>query len=177
MFGLPLVDIAFGATHSETRGTARGVFAIGDRAKGVIAIGGSAFGVVAIGGRAIGVVSIGGIAIGVVSSWGGISVAALASGGLVLGLVGFGGLCAALVASGGISIGLYAAGGLPIALASSAVPAADVFSMFEWFLGPLPPTNVLRYFTQPMVVTLGLPLLITTIVGLMSVLRLRRASR
>ena len=37
LFGLPLVDIAIGATHSETRGTARGVLAIGDFARGLIA--------------------------------------------------------------------------------------------------------------------------------------------
>ena len=36
LFGLPLIHVALGATHSETRGTARGIFAIGDYAKGWI---------------------------------------------------------------------------------------------------------------------------------------------
>ncbi|MBT8486182.1 MAG: hypothetical protein HKO59_11590 [Phycisphaerales bacterium] len=175
MFGLPLVDIAIGATHSETRGTARGVFAIGDYARGLVAVGNSARGVVAIGGRAIGVFSVGGMAFGLVSAWGGISVGAIAAGGLVLGLIGFGGMCAAMVATGGVCIGLYAAGGAPILVlqdvAASMGSPGEVFSKVEWFTGPGNPFRMWRYFLQPNAVTAGLPIAAAVVIGLMAFVR------
>ncbi len=181
LFGLPLIDVAIGATHSETRGSARGIFAIGDHAKGFVAIGNSAVGIVAIGGRAVGVFALGGIALGLVSSWGGISVGAIASGGLVLGLLGFGGICAAIVATGGVCIGLYVAGGLPIAIAqgltASGAAPSDVLATFSWFLGPLPPSNVLRYFLQPTAVTFALPIAAALAIALLAGARHASARR
>ena len=172
LFGLPLIDIALGATHSETRGLARGVFAIGDKARGIVAIGGSSVGVVAIGGRAMGVCSLGGMSLGLLSSCGGISVGAITVGGFALGGLGYGGVCAAIVADGGVSVGLYAAGGLPIALGQATTDATvDVFKMFSWFFGRTQPFNALRAITQPWAVAIGLPLLVTCVVALLAAAR------
>lgn len=175
LFGLPLVDIALGATHSETRGTARGVFAIGDKAKGFVAIGNSAVGVVAIGGRAFGVFAIGGIAIGLVSSLGGISVGAIAWGGLTLALLGFGGMCAAIVADGGMCIGLYATGGLPITIGHGSFN--DVSSMFWWFFGRTGQFSVWRYMLQPFAIVFALPLAVTFLIALLAGARHASARR
>ncbi len=180
LFGLPLIDVAIGATHSETRGSARGIFAIGDKAKGFVAIGNSALGIVAVGGRAFGVFAIGGIAIGLVSSCGGISVGAIAVGGLVLGLLGYGGLCAAIVADGGVCIGFYVAGALPIAigqgLTASGPSPSDVFAMFSWFFGG-PPFNAWRYMLQPTAVVFALPIAATLAIALLAGARRASARR
>lgn len=158
LFGLPLIDVAVGATHSETRGAARGILAIGDKARGFVAIGTSAVGIVAVGGRAFGVFAIGGIAIGLVSALGGISAGAIATGGLVLGLLGYGGLCAAIVADGGVCIGVYAAGALPIAIGQTAAASTDVVGSFSWFFGRTQPFNAWRHIIQPWAVVLALPI-------------------
>jgi len=182
LFGLPLIDVAIGATHSETKGTARGVFAIGDHAKGVVAIGNSAVGIVAVGGRAVGVFALGGIAIGLVSSWGGISVGAIAAGGLVLGLLSFGGICAGIVATGGVCIGLYAAGGAPIvigqSLTSTWASPTDVFNMFSWFFGTSA-NSMWRFMIQPTAVVFALPIAVSFVTALLAMARhavLRRSA-
>lgn len=169
LFGLPLVDIALGATHSETRGSARGVFAIGDRARGCVAIGNSAVGVVAIGGRAFGVFAMGGIAVGLVSAMGGICVGAIATGGLVLALLGFGGICAALVADGGVCIGLYVSGALPVSLGNaSAAATTDAFAWCSWFFGRTQPFNPWRYIIQPWAVVSMMPAFAALVFGLLA---------
>jgi hypothetical protein len=101
IMGLPLYEIAKGPDpdRGESRGHARAVFAIGDKATGIVAIGGIARGVVAIGGGAIGIVSVGGGAIG-----------GLAVGGAALGLIAIGGMAIGLIAAGGGAIGYYAYG-------------------------------------------------------------------
>jgi hypothetical protein len=117
LFGLPLIDINFGAPKPPGkddlpdlsdpdggRRVARGWIAIGDDARGLLlAIGGSARGLIALGGRAIGVVSFGGLALGLV-----------AFGGLGLGVLGIGGLGAGVYAFGGGAVGWRAAGGLAV---------------------------------------------------------------
>ncbi|MCP3902794.1 MAG: hypothetical protein GY715_04080 [Planctomycetes bacterium] len=175
LFGLPLIDVAIGATHSETRGSARGIFAIGDKAKGFVAIGNSALGIVAVGGRAFGVFALGGIAFGLVSSCGGISVGAIAVGGLVLGLLGFGGLCAAIVADGGVCIGFYVAGALPIAIGQGS--PSDAFGMFSWFFGRTSPFSVWRYLLQPWAVVFALPITATLAIALLAGARRKSARR
>ncbi|MCA9296399.1 MAG: hypothetical protein KC983_07770 [Phycisphaerales bacterium] len=174
LFGLPIVDVAIGATHSETRGSAHGIFAIGDRARGIIAIGNRSVGIVAIGGRAFGVFALGGIAIGLVSSCGGISIGALAVGGLAFGLLGYGGISTAIVADGGVCIGLYVAGALPIQIGHGV--SKDVFEMFTWFFGRTSPVNVLRQLLQPWAIVLGLPIAATAITAALTHIR-RKSSR
>lgn len=94
LFGVPLVDIAFGPDPQtgERFGHARGFIAIGDRAKGCIAVGGAAYGFIAVGGSAVGVVALGGASFGL-----------LALGGLALGGVALGGFAAGIIARGGLS--------------------------------------------------------------------------
>ena len=91
IMGLPLYEIAKGPDpdRGESRGHARAVFAIGDKATGIVAIGGIARGVVAIGGGAIG---------------------GLAVGGAALGLIAIGGMAIGLIAAGGGAVGYYAYG-------------------------------------------------------------------
>ena len=176
LFGLPLVDVAFGATHTESAGLARGVFAIGDNARGIVAIGGHARGVVAIGGTAVGVFSVGGLAFGLLSAWGGVAVGALAAGGLVLGLLTFGGLCVGIIATGGICIGVHALGGLPIGYlvgedfgVTQAAPA-EIFQRFAWFLGKAP-ISTWSFLLRPNAVVVVIPVIVAAITGLAAVAR------
>ncbi|MES2469400.1 MAG: serine/threonine-protein kinase [Verrucomicrobiota bacterium] len=103
LFGWPLLHISTGRDPATgTIKTARGIFAIGQRAHGWIAFGGRARGFIACGALATGAVAIGGVAVGIVSL-----------GGLALGLlVGVGGLAGGLNAIGGAALGWHAAGGL-----------------------------------------------------------------
>lgn len=112
IMGLPLYEIATGPDpdRGETRGHARAVFAIGDKATGIVAIGRIARGVIAIGGGAIGIVSIGGGAIGLLLALGGGAVGGLAVGGAAIGLIAIGGMAIGAVAAGGSAIGYYAYG-------------------------------------------------------------------
>ncbi len=166
LLGRPLLSVAIGATHSETRGLARGIIAIGDHARGFVAIGNSAVGIVAIGGRACGVFAIGGIAIGLVSSCGGISVGAIAVGGLVLGGLGFGGISAAVVADGGVAIGFYVAGALRIAIGQRS--PGEAFEMFSWFFGRTTPFSAWRYVVQPWAVGLALPVVASLLIAMLA---------
>ncbi len=179
LFGLPLVDIAFGGTHDEPTGSARGVFAFGDKARGCVAVGRtSATGIVAIGGFARGVFAIGGCSFGLVSSLGGVSVGGLAAGGLVLGLLAFGGLCAGVVAAGGVAAGLYARGALPIGAISAQATlgaAGDVFQMLSWFFGQ--PGTIWAFFLQPNLIALALPLVVAAAFGILVAWRQTKSAR
>ena len=86
LLGLPLVSIAFGpdAARGETRGVAKGWFAMGDVAIGGLAIGGASAGVVAIGGVGVGLISLGGIVIGGLA-FGGTTIGVFSVGALALG--------------------------------------------------------------------------------------------
>lgn len=182
LFGLPLLDVAFGATHEQSKGSARGIFAVGDNAKGFVAIGGKATGIVAVGGTAIGVFALGGFAFGLVS-WGGISIGAIAAGGLVLALLGCGGLCAGIVAAGGVCVGLYAIGGAPFGCwisqefssYSQAAPA-DVFQNFPWFFGT-PPMSVWMFLLQPTIFVVALTIAATLLFAMLAAARLVAARR
>lgn len=174
LFGLPLVDIAFGPTDTETSGSARGVIAIGDSARGLVAIGGKAFGVVALGGRAIGLFAAGGFSIGLLSAWGGVAIGAIANGGVALGLLAFGGLAIGLAASGGVAIGVYAVGGAPFGLYAlgpgrNDQAALDFFQHFEWYFGPAYSFG-LWSFIQPIVVTFGLIFAVGGLICLLAIL-------
>jgi len=182
LFGLPLVDVAFGGTHEESTGSARGIFAVGDSAKGFVAIGGKATGIVAIGGRAIGVFALGGIAIGLVSAWGGISIGAIAAGGFVLALLGFGGLCAGIMAAGGVCVGVYAMGGAPFGyllgqeFSSWQLVYADVFQEFSWFFGPSP-MSVWTFLLWPTMIVFALPIAVTVFFAMLATARHVTAGR
>lgn len=121
MFGIPLVDVAFGgpADHPEQRGVAKGWIALGDVACGVLLSGGGiAVGGIAIGGVAVGVLSLGGVALG-----------AFALGGLALAYSGVGGVAfAAQSAFGGVAAaGQFAAGGVAIAPHANDLAAQEHF--------------------------------------------------
>lgn len=92
----------------RTRGTARGVVAIGPKAVGVFAFGGAACGVFAFGGMAVGVVTWGGMVLALLFGWGGLG-ASLGVGfmGVGLGTVIAGGLVAGIIAAGGTAAGLW----------------------------------------------------------------------
>lgn len=98
----PWIDI-------RTRGTARGVIAMGPRAVGVVAFGGMAVGVVALGGLSVGVISMGGLALGLLFVWAGVALAPLgiAYGGVAVGLIALGGAAVGVVAYGGVAAGVW----------------------------------------------------------------------
>jgi hypothetical protein len=98
VFGLPLIDIAYGPdpSRNEKHGNAKGIIAIGDRAEGVLAMGGRARGLIALGGRAIGMIAMGGMSAGLIAM-GGLAVGAVAVGGLSLGLLAAGKRSAGLI--------------------------------------------------------------------------------
>jgi len=116
--GFPWVDI-------RSKGTARGVIAIGPRAVGIVAFGGVAVGVVAIGGLAVGVVGIGGLALGLLI-WGGLGIGGICFAGLALGAVAMGGMAIGLVAKGGLAVGAWVPPLGPHAVSHSYFTAANV---------------------------------------------------
>lgn len=139
LFGLPLVQIAYGPYGDERKGRARAIIAIGDVAYGWIAMGGRAVGIVAAGGVAIGVVAIGGCTVGLLA-FGGLALGAVVSGGLALALLANGGLAAGLVAQGGLAIGYLARGGRAIGPHAVSPIARDpqairFFEDWSWMFG------------------------------------------
>ena len=68
IFGLPVIDVAFGPFGTERIGRARGFVAIGDIATGVLAIGGVTRGLISIGGVAVGLFSVGGLGVGLLTA-------------------------------------------------------------------------------------------------------------
>lgn len=181
LWGLPLVDIAMGATATERFGRAKGVFAIGDQATGLVAVGGQARGLVAAGGMAIGGVTIGGMSCGVIGAWGGLAIGALCSGGGAVGLLSSGGLAIGYAAMGGMAIGRYAAGGGPIGQyligpGNNAPEAVQVFTNLNWFFA-LGPRFTMMSMLQPMVIILGLALVLALLVGAIAAAAHLRAAR
>ncbi len=94
--GLPLVHINFGAG----RYTAKGIFALGNKAVGVVAGGFLSVGVVSFGLISAGLLALGTFSVGV-----------LAFGALAAGVIAFGGASAGWLAFGGSACGMYAVGG------------------------------------------------------------------
>lgn len=180
LFGLPLVEIAYGPTDTETIGKAKAIIALGDKAKGFIAVGGTATGIVAVGGRAVGLFAFGGLSLALIGGWGGMCVGLLASGGLALGGFTFGGASAGFGASGGISAGYYSSGGAPFGAYSlgpgkNDPEAVSFFSSMDWFFGP--PSFNLWNFVQPLIVIVGLAAITTIGIALMAILAHMRAAR
>lgn len=171
LFGLPIVDVAYGPVPGEKTGHARGVFAFGDKATGLFAMGGFARGFVAIGGIAIGGITAGGCSIGLISAIGGVAIGALVYGGVAAGLVASGGLAFGVVAVGGVAIGYAAAGGAPIGVYMAGPGGSDpeigsLLDMFSFYLGP--PSFGLRNMIQPVGFTLGLMACVGAALGAMS---------
>jgi predicted Ser/Thr protein kinase len=108
----PLVHLAFGLDLKTGKArTARGIFAVGNKATGFIAIGGIAKGVIAFGGLAIGIFAIGGLALGLLT-FGGLGIGLLfCYGGIAIGTTAYGGLAVGYGAVGGLAAGYYAMGG------------------------------------------------------------------
>ncbi len=105
-FGIPLVSIAFGKDRDkgEETGTAKGIFAFGDKAFGVFAYGRLAYGVFAYGKHARGGVTIGLTSIGAFSA-GFLSAGLFSCGAFCLGYVGIGCVSLAYQAIGLVTIG------------------------------------------------------------------------
>lgn len=167
LFGLPVIDIAFGPKNGEMRGRAKGIIAIGDIAMGGIAIGGLALGGVAIGGMSVGLCTLGGAAIGLLAGAGGLATGALASGGLGVGILATGGLALGLIAQGGAAFGSLTSdhrGQLP------ASEAPEVFERFSWFFGPWPPGPGSTWL--PMLVVACVVLLVALMIALVAWVRL-----
>ncbi len=169
LFGLPVIDVAFGSRPGERIGRARGIIALGDRATGLLAVGGFARGVVAIGGNAIGVFSVGGFSFGLVASFGGVAVGALSAGGVALGIRVSGGLSLGIFGTGGMPIGYCVSGGVPIGIhrlgpGASSAEAMDLFANLSWFFGP-PTFNAISLF-KPLIVIVAIVAAAAGLVGL-----------
>ena len=91
----------------RSKGTARGVIAIGPKAVGIFAFGGFAVGVVAFGGVACGLISAGGFALGLLFAFAGFGVGGVVYGGFTMGVVAVGGYVLGVVAEGGEAMGLW----------------------------------------------------------------------
>jgi len=157
----PWIDI-------RTRGTARGVIAIGPRAVGIFAFGGMAVGVVAIGGFSAGIISMGGFALGLLFAWAGFGLGGIVCAGFSVGIVAWGGFTVGMVAEGGMACGLW----VPLAdQASSHYTAANVPAFLKFLQ---------RFLVAPHFVEQNLryimPLYLITIFGLMGV-QLREKKR
>lgn len=153
VYGLPLLQIAWGPHGAERVGRARGIVALGDFAVGFVAIGNIlSVGLVALGGAlSVGVLSLSGIAIGVLALGGGaVGVAAL--GGGAAGALAVGGGAVGFVAIGGGAAGYYVAAGDGVA-AHIITPlrrdpeAVAVFNKLAWAIGPPPPGISLLHMT------------------------------
>jgi hypothetical protein len=145
MFGMPVIDVAFGPSGTERIGKARGVIAIGDRATGLVAIGGIARGVVAFGGMTLGVFTQGGMCIGVITALGGLTIGGMSIGGMAIGLLARGGMAIGAMADGGMAMGYYARGGAAfgvhtIAPGAASTNAVNAFTSMSWFFGPGTPS-------------------------------------
>lgn len=171
LFGLPVIDVAFGPKPGERIGRARGIIAVGDRATGLVAVGGFARGVVAVGGCAIGGFTLGGFSIGLVAAWGGAAIGALSYGGLALGILASGGLALGIVATGGLPIGYYAMGGAPFGVhrlgpGVSSSEAIRMLGRLSWFFGP-PTSFTAMTLLQPLIVIVGLVVAAAAGIGLL----------
>lgn len=165
LFGLPLIDIAYGPVEDEPKGKAKGFIAIGDIATGWLAIGGFTRGFVSIGGFSIGVFSVGGMSIGLLSALGGCALGGLAAGGFAGGGLANGGGAIGYVAQGGGALGYYARGGGAYGIhtigggGSSSQEAFDMFTTLSWYFGSGWPSSFSAL--QPLVLVFLLALAVT----------------
>lgn len=174
LWGMPLIDIAFGPRGDEKQGKARGILALGDQALGVVAIGGFARGVVAVGGMSIGCFSLGGFSLGLLTAVGGGAIGGVAAGGGAAGGIAKGGGAAGFIADGGGALGVYARGGGAsgthvVNMAGRNDQAAmDMFNALDWLLGPSgSAVNIFNQFYTMLlllIVTLGVGGIITLLV-------------
>ena len=134
VFGLPLVQIAFGPHGDEPRGRARAIVAIGDLATGWLAIGGRAIGLIAAGGMALGLLTFGGLSVGVLGAVGGMSLGGVAIGGWAVGVVAQGGGAVGYYAEGAGAKGVHAK---PV-IGSGDAEAQRFFAAFHRRLGAGP---------------------------------------
>lgn len=111
--GIPLVHVNVGLG----RRTARGIFAIGNKAVGVVSLGFLSVGVVSLGLLSAGIFAFGTLAAGL-----------LAFGAVAVGAVAFGGAAVGILAFGGVALGKYALGGAAYAsdIAAGGVAHAKV---------------------------------------------------
>jgi serine/threonine protein kinase len=117
IFGVPLVSVAFGRDEKtgEESGTAKGIFAFGDRAIGAFACGHKSYGIIAYGMHARGVFALGFTSVGLIGSGffaGGI----IASGGIAFGYLAFGFVSIGYLAIGMVAIGKVALGAMSWAI-------------------------------------------------------------
>jgi len=180
LFGLPIVDYAYGPVPGEPPPHARGIIAVGDKATGVLALGGQARGLVAIGGVAMGGFTIGGVSLGLFSACGGVAIGLVAWGGVALGLLVSGGLAAGFFAAGGLSVGYYAMGGSPLGVftlgpGSNDQEAVDLLRYLRWFFGPS--QAGIMMIIQPLLATVGSTLGIAALIGIVAAWGHRRAER
>jgi hypothetical protein len=178
LFGLPLVDIAFGASGTELVGRARGIIAIGDQAKGWLAIGSRAMGLIAIGGLAIGVFAFGGGAIGVIAVGGGALGLMCAFGGGAAGFLALGGGAVGYIAQGGSGAGVWFRGqdGTGVHLLTAAVRdprAVQFFNDWRWLLGPPPPAGIWVFPTWMITASVGFALILAGVLFTGYVLQIR----
>ncbi len=118
----------------RTKGTARGVIAIGPKAIGVFAFGGMAIGVFAIGGLAIGVFGMGGLVLAALFGFGSIAVVPLgfADAGIGIGLLSASGVAIGVIAGGWVAIGCWAGGDYVYSL-YAAQTAPRSLRWIDWF--------------------------------------------
>ncbi len=125
----PLVDV-------RTKGTARGIIAIGPKAVGIIAIGGVAVGVLSYGGISFGFMSLGLLSLGLVISIGGFSLAPL---GFAFGAIALG-----VMAAGLLSFGVTAIGVLAISLIYDPIYVSDCAKIISYFTSETTPYFLLQ---------------------------------
>jgi hypothetical protein len=170
LFGLPVIDIAFGPHGTETRGKARGIIAIGDTATGGLALGGIARGIVAVGAMAVGICAAGGMAVGLLMASGGLAIGGIAVGGCAIGGIAVGGAAIGGIASGGGAAGIVAQGGgafghyVRDARGTRPAAAAEVFASLSWLLGSWPPRGAGPML--PMIANVVLTILAAAIVAI-----------
>ncbi len=172
LFGLPVIDIAFGPKPGERIGRARGIIALGDRATGLLAVGGFARGLVALGGTAIGGFAIGGLSFGLLTAWGGVAIGVLSNGGMSLGVLASGGLALGIFATGGMAIGYCAMGGVPVGVhrlgpGVSSSEAIRMLGNLSWFFGS-PTAFSAMSLLQPLAVIIGLAAAAAAAIGLLA---------
>jgi hypothetical protein len=168
LFGVPVIDVAYGPGPGQLRGHAKGIVALGDFATGVVAFGGMARGVVAGGGLSVGVFSFGGVAAGIVSAAGGLAVSGMmAVGGLAASaMLANGGLAVGALAQGGMAVGYYARGGAAMTYGPASPGSPEMMAAFDrfwFFFGPLPPTMASQLMTAASVVLPGLVIAMVTV--------------
>lgn len=171
VFGVPLVQIAFGPDGEERYGRARAIIAIGDFATGVLAIGGFTCGVISMGGVSAGVVSVGGLAVGGFA-FAGLAVGLLAFAGLALGGVAAGGIALGyVVVSAGIGIGWFVRAGMaigPHAVGSNvrSPEAIEFFDRMGWLFGRTPMSFPFVGWTAVAVISVAVVAFLVVLAGM-----------